>query len=54
MLVDVLVIAIGFVIAVAGISVITVKFFSPWLLILTTFLALYLGFGKRLSELKLL
>ncbi|HNY84492.1 MAG TPA: decaprenyl-phosphate phosphoribosyltransferase [Anaerolineaceae bacterium] len=55
MLVDVLVIAIGFVIrVVAGISVITVKFFSPWLLILTTFLALYLGFGKRLSELKLL
>jgi 4-hydroxybenzoate polyprenyltransferase len=55
MLIDVMVIAIGFVIrVVAGIVVITVEFFSPWLLILTTFLALYLGFGKRLSELKLL
>ena len=54
-LIDVMVIAIGFVIrVVAGVVVITVKFFSPWLLILTTFLALYLGFGKRASELKLL
>jgi len=55
MLIDVMVIALGFVIrVVAGVVVIKVKFFSPWLLILTTFLALYLGFGKRLSELKLL
>jgi 4-hydroxybenzoate polyprenyltransferase len=55
MLIDVMVIALGFVIrVVAGVVVITVEFFSPWLLILTTFLALYLGFGKRLSELKLL
>ena len=54
-LIDVMVIAIGFVIrVVAGVVVITVEFFSPWLLILTTFLALYLGFGKRSSELKLL
>ena len=55
MLIDVMVIAIGFVIrVVAGVVVITVEFFSPWLLILTTLLALYLGFGKRASELKLL
>lgn len=54
-LVDVMVISIGFVIRViAGVVVITVEFFSPWLFILTSLLALYLGFAKRLSELKLL
>ncbi|HOT53408.1 MAG: decaprenyl-phosphate phosphoribosyltransferase [Anaerolineales bacterium] len=54
-LIDVMVIALGFVLRVAaGVLVIQVNYFSPWLLVLTTFLALYLGFGKRLSEIKLL
>lgn len=52
---DVLIIAIGFVLRVlAGLSVISVAYFSPWLFILTTLLAMYLGFGKRLAELRLL
>lgn len=55
MILDVLVIASGFVLRVlAGISVITVAYFSPWLFVLTTLLAMYLAFGKRLAELKLL
>ncbi|MFZ3070913.1 MAG: decaprenyl-phosphate phosphoribosyltransferase [Anaerolineaceae bacterium] len=55
MLIDVLVIAVGFVLRVAaGVVVIKVNYFSPWLFVLTTLLALFLGFGKRLSELKLL
>lgn len=55
MLIDVLVIALGFVLRVAaGVVVIKVNYFSPWLFVLTTLLALYLGFGKRLSEIKLL
>lgn len=55
MIVDVMIIAIGFLLRVlAGISVITVTFFSPWLFILTALLALFLGFGKRLAELRLL
>ncbi len=54
-IIDVMVIAIGFVLRViAGLLVIQVRYFSPWLLVLTTLLALYLGFGKRLSELNLL
>ncbi|MEN6580118.1 MAG: decaprenyl-phosphate phosphoribosyltransferase [Anaerolineaceae bacterium] len=55
MLVDVMVIAIGFLLRVfAGISVIEVTFFSPWLFFLTALLALFLGFGKRFAELRLL
>ena len=55
MILDVLVIASGFVLRVlAGLSVITVAYFSPWLFVLTTLLAMYLAFGKRLAELKLL
>ncbi len=55
MLIDVLVISVGFVLRVlAGVVVITVNYLSPWLFVLTTLLALFLGFGKRLSELKLL
>ncbi len=54
-IIDVMIIAIGFVLRViAGLLVIRVRYFSPWLLVLTTLLALYLGFGKRLSELNLL
>jgi 4-hydroxybenzoate polyprenyltransferase len=55
MIIDVMIIAVGFVLRViAGLLVIQVRYFSPWLLVLTTLLALYLGFGKRLSELNLL
>jgi 4-hydroxybenzoate polyprenyltransferase len=50
-IVDLLALAGGFVIrAVAGAVVIDVKI-SPWLLLCTTLLALFLGFAKRRSEL---
>lgn len=52
---DVMIIAAGFVLRVhAGITLIEVERFSPWLYVITTLGALYLGFGKRLAELKLL
>lgn len=48
---DVFIIALGFVLRVAaGVSLITVKRFSPWLYVVTTLLALFLGFGKRRAE----
>jgi 4-hydroxybenzoate polyprenyltransferase len=51
---DVFIIALGFVLRVAaGISLITVKRFSPWLYVVTTLLALFLGFGKRRAEMLL-
>lgn len=51
-LIDVLVIAAGFVLRVrAGVVLIDVERFSPWLYVVTTLLALYLGFGKRRAEL---
>ncbi|HNT53194.1 MAG TPA: decaprenyl-phosphate phosphoribosyltransferase [Anaerolineaceae bacterium] len=54
-LIDVLVIAAGFVLRVAGgVAIITVERFSPWLYVVTTLFALYLGFGKRRAELMLL
>ncbi len=54
-LIDVLFIALGFVLRVAGgVSLIQVERFSPWLYVVTTLLALYLGFGKRRAELALL
>jgi len=54
-LIDVLVIAAGFVLRVAaGVSLIEVERFSPWLYVVTTLGALYLGFGKRRAELSLL
>ncbi len=52
---DVMIIASGFVLRVAaGVSLIDVERFSPWLYMVTTLLALYIGFGKRRAELNLL
>ncbi|MGD0707212.1 MAG: decaprenyl-phosphate phosphoribosyltransferase [Anaerolineaceae bacterium] len=51
-LVDVLVLASCYVLRVAsGVTLIHVERFSPWLYVVTTLLALYLGFGKRRAEL---
>lgn len=52
---DVLIIAAGFVLRVgAGASVIVVERFSPWLYVVTTLFALFIGFGKRRAEITLL
>ena len=52
---DVLVLATGFVLRVhSGVTLINVERFSPWLYVITTLGALYLGFGKRRAELALL
>jgi 4-hydroxybenzoate polyprenyltransferase len=54
-IIDVLIIAACFVLRVAaGVSVIQVERFSPWLYVVTTLFALYLGFGKRRAELSVL
>lgn len=54
-LIDVLVIAAGFVLRVgAGVVVISVQRFSPWLYVVTTLFSLFLGFGKRRAEITLL
>jgi len=54
-IIDVLVIAACFVLRVAaGVSVIQVERFSPWLYVVTTLFALYIGFGKRRAELMVL
>lgn len=54
-LVDVLSIALGFVLRVAaGVMLIEVTRFSPWLYVVTTLGSLYIGFGKRRAELALL
>lgn len=54
-LLDVLSIAMGFVLRVAGgVTVIQVARFSPWLYVVITLGALYIGFGKRRAELALL
>jgi 4-hydroxybenzoate polyprenyltransferase len=54
-LLDVVVISLGFVLRVgAGVTLIQVERFSPWLYVVTFMLALYLGFGKRRSEMALL
>ncbi|PKO07026.1 MAG: decaprenyl-phosphate phosphoribosyltransferase [Chloroflexi bacterium HGW-Chloroflexi-3] len=51
-LLDVLIIASGFVLRVAaGVSIIQVERFSPWLYVVTTVLALFFGLGKRRGEL---
>lgn len=52
---DVFIIAAGFVLRVeAGVTLIVVERFSPWLYVVTTLGSLYLGFGKRRAELTLL
>jgi 4-hydroxybenzoate polyprenyltransferase len=52
---DVMILASFYVLRVgAGVSLIVVQRFSPWLYVFTTFLALYLGIGKRRAELSLL
>lgn len=54
-IIDVMIIAAGFVLrVVAGVSVIHVERFSPWLYIVMTLLALYIGFGKRRAEMTVL
>lgn len=51
-LIDVLLISAGFVLRVsAGVTLIVVERFSPWLFAVTTLFTLYLGFGKRRAEL---
>ncbi len=55
LLLDVLSIAAGFVLRVAsGVTLIHVARFSPWLYVVTTLVAIYIGFGKRRAELGLL
>ncbi|MGE5074078.1 MAG: decaprenyl-phosphate phosphoribosyltransferase [Anaerolineae bacterium] len=55
LIVDVLILAAGFVLrVVAGVALIHVERFSPWLYVVMTLLSLYLGFGKRRAELALL
>jgi 4-hydroxybenzoate polyprenyltransferase len=52
---DVMVLASFYVLrVVAGVVLIIVARFSPWLYVFTTFMALYLGIGKRRAELALL
>ena len=54
-LIDVMIIALGFVMRVAaGVIIIETERFSPWLFVTTTFLALFLGLGKRRAEIELL
>lgn len=54
-IIDVLIISAGFVLRVgAGVTLIHVERFSPWLYVVMTLLSLFLGFGKRRAELALL
>ncbi len=54
-IVDVLTVAAGFLLRVgAGVVVVVVERFSPWLYICTLLLALFLALGKRRAELSLL
>jgi 4-hydroxybenzoate polyprenyltransferase len=54
-IIDVMIVASGFVLRVAaGVTLIKVERFSPWLYVVTTLLALFIGFGKRRAELSLL
>jgi 4-hydroxybenzoate polyprenyltransferase len=52
---DVLIVSSGFVLRVgAGVALITVERFSPWLYMITVLFSLYIGFGKRRAEMTLL
>ena len=52
---DVLIISSGFVLRVAaGVVLITVERFSPWLYMITILFSLYIGLGKRRAEMNLL
>lgn len=54
-LIDVLTIAAGFILRIAaGVAVIEVERFSPWLYVFGGFLALFMALGKRRAELILL
>jgi len=54
-IIDVMVIAAGFVLRVAaGVPLVEAERFSPWLYVCMTLLALLMGFGKRRHELTLL
>jgi 4-hydroxybenzoate polyprenyltransferase len=54
-IIDVMIIAAGFVLRVAaGVALIDVARFSPWLYVCTTLLALIIGFGKRRAEIILM
>jgi 4-hydroxybenzoate polyprenyltransferase len=52
---DVLIVSSGFVLrVVAGVALITVERFSPWLYMITVLFSLYIGLGKRRAEMNLL
>ncbi|HLO17015.1 MAG TPA: decaprenyl-phosphate phosphoribosyltransferase [Anaerolineales bacterium] len=52
---DVLIVSSGFVLRVgAGVELITVERFSPWLYMITILFSLYIGLGKRRAEMNLL
>ena len=54
-LIDVLVLASFYLLRVgAGVTLIRVERFSPWLYLFMTLLALFIGFGKRRAEFKLM
>jgi 4-hydroxybenzoate polyprenyltransferase len=54
-LIDVMIISVGFVLRVAGgVSLIVVERFSPWLYVVTTLLSLFIALGKRRGELNAL
>lgn len=54
-IIDVMVVALGFLLrVVAGVLVVHVQNFSPWLYVCVTLLALFMGFGKRRHEIALL
>jgi 4-hydroxybenzoate polyprenyltransferase len=54
-IVDVMVLSLGFLLRViAGVLVVSVTNFSPWLYVCVTLLSLFLGFGKRRHEITLL
>lgn len=54
-IIDVMILSLGFLLRVAaGVVIVHVAHFSPWLYVCVTLLALFLGFGKRRHEIALL